>query len=111
MIVVDLINYLRLEGPHNHERIPTASEEDAQPPGDELTNEEGDSKDEGDAPTEMGPIEEGTLRRTLVRRNQWKRRTVRRTLVGRNRWKRMNPRRILVRGNQCGRRARRRILR
>jgi len=27
--------------------------------GDELTNEEGDSKDEGDAPTEAGPIEEG----------------------------------------------------
>jgi len=68
--VVNLINYLRLEGPHNHERIPTASEEDAPPPGDELTDEARDSKDEGDAPIETGPIEEGTLRRTLVRTNQ-----------------------------------------
>jgi len=29
MSVIDLINYLRLEGPHDLERIPIASEEDA----------------------------------------------------------------------------------
>jgi len=32
MSVVDLINYLRLEGPHGLEHIPTISEEDAPPP-------------------------------------------------------------------------------
>jgi len=31
MSVVDLINYLRLEGPHDQERVSTASEEDAPP--------------------------------------------------------------------------------
>jgi len=31
MSVVDLINYLRLEGPYDLEHIPTASEEDAPP--------------------------------------------------------------------------------
>ena len=38
MSVADLLNNLRLEGPHDLERITTASEEDAPPPGDELTN-------------------------------------------------------------------------
>ena len=58
MSVVDLINYLRLEGPHDLERIPTASMEDAPPPGDKLTDEGRDSKEGGDDPTEAGPIEE-----------------------------------------------------
>ena len=44
MSVVNLINYLRLEGPHDLERMPTASEEDAPSPG------EGDSKKEGGDP-------------------------------------------------------------
>ena len=35
MTVVNLINYLRLEGPHNQKLISTASEEDALSPGDE----------------------------------------------------------------------------
>ena len=33
MSIVNLINYLRLEGPYDQERIPTASEEDASPRG------------------------------------------------------------------------------
>jgi len=45
MSIVDLINYLRLERPHDLEHIPTASEEGAPPPRDELTNEEEDSKE------------------------------------------------------------------
>ena len=57
MSVVNLINYLRLKRPHDLEHIPTASEEDASPPGDELTDEEKDSKEEGDNPIEVGPIE------------------------------------------------------
>ena len=69
MSVVDLINYLRLEGPHDLECIPTASEEDASPPGDEPTDEERDSKGEGDDPNKAGPIEAVDLRETLVRGN------------------------------------------
>ena len=57
MSVVDLINYLRLKGPHDQEHIPTASEEDALPPGDEFTDEEGDFKDERDASAEAGSVE------------------------------------------------------
>jgi len=53
-----LINYLRLEGPHNLERILTASKEDAPLPRDKLTDEEGDSKEEGDDPAEARPMEE-----------------------------------------------------
>jgi len=56
--VVDLINCLRLEGPHNIERIRTVSEEDAPTPGDELTDEGGGSKEEGDDSTEAAPIKE-----------------------------------------------------
>jgi len=58
MTVVDLINYLRLEGPHDQECIPTTSEEDAPPPEDELTDEEGNSKDKGDVPTAVGLAKE-----------------------------------------------------
>jgi len=58
MSVVDLINYLRLEGPHDLEHIPMASEEDAPPSGDELTDEEGDSKEEGGDPAEARLREE-----------------------------------------------------
>jgi len=58
MSMVDLISYLRLEGPYGQEHIPTASAEDVPPPGDNLTDEEGDSKDEGDASMEAGPVEE-----------------------------------------------------
>ena len=58
MSVVDLINYLKLEGPHDQECITTVGEEDAPPPRDELIDEEGDSKNEGDVPTEAGPVEE-----------------------------------------------------
>ena len=58
MSVVGLINYLRLEGPHDLECVPTASGEDAPPPGDELTYDEGDPKKEGDGPIEMGPREQ-----------------------------------------------------
>jgi len=58
MNVVDLINYLRLEGPHDLECIPIASKKDAPPSRDKLTDEEGGSKEEGDDPTEVGPIEE-----------------------------------------------------
>ena len=54
MSVVDLINYLRLEGPHNLKCIPTANEKDASLLGDELTDEEGDSTDKGDVPTKAG---------------------------------------------------------
>jgi len=54
MSIVDLINYLRLEVPHDLERIRTANEKDALPPGDELLDEEGDFKEEGDDPTEVG---------------------------------------------------------
>jgi len=61
MNVVDLINYLRLKGPYDQDLIPTASEQDAPPLGDELIDEEGDPKDEGDASTEVGLVEgEGT---------------------------------------------------
>ena len=55
--MVYLINYLRLEGSHNQERIPIANKEDTPPLGDELIDEEGDSKDERDASTEAGPVE------------------------------------------------------
>jgi len=58
MSVVGLINFLRLEGPHNQEHIPTASKEDAPPLGNKLTDKEGDSKEEGDASTEAGPVKE-----------------------------------------------------
>ena len=58
MSVVDLINYLRLEGPHDLKRITTANEEDAPASVDKLTDEEGDSKEEGDDPIEAGSIEE-----------------------------------------------------
>ena len=57
MSVVDLIDYLRSEGPHDQEHISTASDEDAPPLVDELTDEEGDSKDKGDTSTEVGPVE------------------------------------------------------
>jgi len=53
MDIDDLIDYLRLEGPYDLERIPTASEEDAPPSGDELTDEEGDSKEERDDLTRL----------------------------------------------------------
>jgi len=55
MSVVDLINYLRLKGPHDLESIPTASEEDAPPPGDELTDEEGDLEGVKDNPVKIDP--------------------------------------------------------
>jgi len=85
MSVVDLINCPRLEGPHDQDRVPKASEEGAPPPGDELTDEVGDSKDEGVIPTEADLESGRTLRRTLVRRNQWKRRTLRKISLRRNR--------------------------
>ena len=53
-----LINYLRLEGLHDLECIPTVSEEDGPPARDELIDKEGDSKEEGDDPTEVRPMEE-----------------------------------------------------
>ena len=53
--VVDLINYLRLERPHNLESVPTASEEDTSPPGDEFTEEEGDLEGVEDNPDETNP--------------------------------------------------------
>jgi len=59
--VDDLINYLRLKGPHNLEHIPTASEENAPLPGDEFTYEEGDSKEEGGDPAKARPMEEANL--------------------------------------------------
>ena len=40
MSMIDLINYLILEGPHDQDLIPTANEKDTPPPGDELTDEE-----------------------------------------------------------------------
>ena len=103
MSVVDLINYLRLEGPHGLESVPTTSEEDAPPLGNELTNEKGDLEGVEDNPVEtdlgvkddpMGdasaeePMEEETLRK-IPRRN------LRRTQVSENRWKRRILRRIL----------------
>lgn len=54
MDIEDLINYLRLEGSHDLEHIPVASEEDAPPPADEFTDEDGGPKEEGDDPTEAG---------------------------------------------------------
>ena len=62
MSVVDLINYLRLKAPYDLKRVPTTSEEDAPPSGDELTDEEGDPKEEGDDPIKIGPIEESNLK-------------------------------------------------
>jgi len=53
--VVHLIKYLWLEGPHDPESIPTASEEDAPAPGDELTEEEGDLEGVEDNPDETNP--------------------------------------------------------
>jgi len=55
MSVVDLINYLRLETPHDLESVPTSSEEDAPPPGDELTEEEGDLEGVEDNPGDTNP--------------------------------------------------------
>ena len=97
MSVVDLINYLRLEGPHNQERVPQLVRGMPHPRG--LTDEEGDFKGDGVVLTEVGPIEGGTLRRTLARRNRWNRRTPREILERRNRWKRRTPRRIPTRRN------------
>jgi len=69
MCVVDLINYLRPEGPHDLERIPTASEEDAPSQGDELINEEGDSKEKEMTVLRWVQQRRRTLMETLVRGN------------------------------------------
>ena len=61
MSVVDLINYLRLEGPHDLESVPTASEDDAPPPGDELTEEEEDLEGVEDNPDDTNPRVEADL--------------------------------------------------
>ena len=58
MDINGLINYLRLEGSHDLECIPIASEEDAPPPGNELSDEEGDSKEERVNLIEAGLMEE-----------------------------------------------------
>ena len=79
--VVDLINYLGLKGPHDLKHVPTASEEDALPLGDEHPDEEGGPKEEGDNPIE-----------TSLRRNPWSRRILRRNL-------RRTPKRTQVSGN------------
>ena len=78
MSAINLINYLRLKGPHNLECVPTASEENAPPPGDELIYELGDPKEEGDDLIEIGHREEQTWGKTRVRRNPWRRRILRR---------------------------------
>jgi len=55
MSVVDLINYLGPEGPHDLESVPTASVEDAPPPGDELPDEEADLERVEDNPVGTDP--------------------------------------------------------
>jgi len=49
---------LRLEGPHDLESVPTASEEDAPPPDNELTEQEGDLEGVEDNPGETNPMVE-----------------------------------------------------
>ena len=61
MDIEDLINYLRLEGPHDLESVPTTSEEDALPPGNELTDEEGDLEGVEANPVETNPRVEDDL--------------------------------------------------
>ena len=56
MDVLDLLNYLRLEGPCEEDLVPTTSEADAPPLGDEFANE-GKAVDKGDD-TEKEPMEE-----------------------------------------------------
>jgi len=54
----DLPDYLRMEGPHDLDYLPTASKEDAPPPIVESTDDEGDYRDVKSAPMKVG-FEEG----------------------------------------------------
>jgi len=110
MSVVDLINYLSLEGSHDQECVPTASEEDALPLGNELTDEEGDSKDKGVVHTEAGPIEGEDLEEDPSEQEPMEEKDFGKILAMRKRWKRRSPRRIPARRNKWERRIPRRIL-
>ena len=61
--VIDLLNYLRLEGSCDKDLVPHASDEVASPAGDESADE-GKAVDKGEN-SEEEPIEEKTLRRSL----------------------------------------------
>jgi len=56
MDIIDLLNYLSLEGPGDKDLVPNASEEDAPPLGDESANE-GEAVDKGED-TEKEPNKE-----------------------------------------------------
>ena len=57
--IVNLLNYLRLEGPYDEDLIPLASDEDAPSPGDESANE-GQTVDTGEV-SKKEPMEEKDL--------------------------------------------------
>jgi len=58
----DLLDYLRMEVPHDLDYLPTASEEDAPPPVEESRDDEGDYRDLKSAPMKVGSGEGGDYR-------------------------------------------------
>jgi len=62
MDIRDLLDYLRMEGPHDLDYLPTASEKDAPPQVEESTDDEGDYREVKSAPMKVGSEEGGDYR-------------------------------------------------